>query len=273
MARPDWLLGFIRKTFPRDMRKLRFTRLPVAGRMVERMFFEGDRLVCLPRDATIQVDREVADPGQMVLPTALVDHVIDRFDFHFLMNFCICRDSMECRDYPPHLGCLFMGEAARGINENWGRPVTREEAKAHIRTCQEKGLIHFVGKSKLDTLWLGVGPGENLFTVCNCCPCCCITRAIPHMPLRLSEKIVRAPGVTVTVTDECVGCGACAADGLCIAGAVRVPDGRAVISDADCRGCGRCAEACPQGAIQVTVDPERFLAESLDQLAAVVHIP
>ncbi len=273
MARPDWLLGFIRKTFPRDMGKMRFTRLPLAGRVVERLFFEGDHLVCLPRDATIRVDKEVTDPGQMVLPTALVDHLIDRFDFHFLMNFCICRDSMGCKDYPAHLGCLFMGEAARGINENWGRPVTVAEAKAHVRTCQEKGLIHFVGKSKLDTLWLGVGPGERLFTVCNCCPCCCITRAIPHIPERLSEKMVRAPGVSVTVTDECVGCGTCETDGLCIARAIHVAGGRAQISETDCRGCGRCAEACPQDAIRVSVDPDRFMAESMGQLASLVETP
>ena len=105
---------------------------------------------------------ELARDAQVVVPSALCDYLIDRMDYHVVMNFCICRRSNDCADYPRDYGCLFMGDAARGINPEWGRPVSRDEAKAHLRKCEETGLIHFLGKAKLDALWLGVGPGDEV---------------------------------------------------------------------------------------------------------------
>jgi hypothetical protein len=56
------------------------------------------------------------------------------------------------------LGCLFMGKAVLGINPALGRLVSKEEAHEHIRRCNEKGLFHLIGRNKLDTVWLGIGP-------------------------------------------------------------------------------------------------------------------
>jgi hypothetical protein len=90
------------------------------------------------------------------------------------MNTCLCRDAKQCKDYPIDLGCLFLGEAALGINPRLGRGVTKREALEHIRRCREAGLVHLIGRNKLDTVWLGVGPGDKLLTICHCCPCCCL---------------------------------------------------------------------------------------------------
>ncbi len=269
MSRPAWALTFIKKAFIRDERKMAAAKLPVFGRMVEKFLFEDDHLVCLPRDQVVEVNREVEDPGQTVLPSALAEHFIDRASYLFLMNFCICRESMECKDFPRQKGCLFMGEAARDINPDWGRPVKPDEAKAHLAECRDAGLIHFVGRSKLDTVWLGIGPGKKLLTICSCCPCCCITRGLPYVGDRFAGNIHRAPGVSVTVGEECVGCGVCAS--ACFARAIEVSGDRAVIS-AECRGCGRCAGVCPQGAIRVTVDPRFFPGESAKNIAGLVDI-
>ncbi|MFP4476910.1 MAG: DUF362 domain-containing protein [Desulfatibacillaceae bacterium] len=270
MSRPDWTLELIRRAFPRDMRLMAVTRLPGVGRLVERLLFEGDHLVCLPRDNTVAVERNLEEPDQMALPTRLIDTLVDRADHHFIMDFCICRRSNPCRNYPVELGCLFMGSATLDINPDWGRHVSRDQAKAHIRECQKQGLVHFVGKSKLDTVWLGAGPEAALFTICNCCPCCCITRGVPYAARRFTEKLHRAPGITVTVTEDCVGCGACT-EGLCVARAISLENGTAVISDA-CLGCGRCAEACPANAIRVDLDEEAFFESSLARLCGIVDV-
>ena len=74
----------------------------------------------------------VDDPGQTVLPTDLVDLFIDRAHYHWIMNFCICREASGCRDYPIDMGCLFLGEAVLGIHPKLGRLVSREEALAHL---------------------------------------------------------------------------------------------------------------------------------------------
>ena len=48
------------------------------------------------------------------------------------------------------------------------------------------------------------------------------------------------------ITDDCIACGACAAD--CPVGAIAEGDGKYVIAEDDCISCGTCAETCPVGA-------------------------
>jgi len=272
MSKPNWTLELIRLLFPRNPSHGKITKLPGAARWFEKRFFEGDHLLALPRDKVVRVDQQLEEPEQTVLPSRLVDHFIDKMDFHWIMDFCICRRSMPCKDYSIDLGCIFMGEAARGINPEWGRRVTRHEAKEHISRCEEAGLIHFIGKSKLDTVWLWIVPGEKLLTICNCCPCCCVTRGLAHTHERLSSKLKKAPGVEVWVNDACLGCGACTDTFSCFSGAIQIHDGRALITTA-CRGCGRCLDACPHQAIEISIDSKRFMRESIEQISRVVDIP
>jgi ferredoxin len=206
----------------------------------------------------------------MVLPSQVVEHLIRQANTRWVMDTCICRDSAHCQDYPVELGCLFLGEAAAGINPRLGRPVSEDEALAHVARCREAGLVHMVGRNKLDTLWLGVGPGERLLTICNCCPCCCLWRVLPHVAPRIGAKVRAMPGVRVTVGEGCVGCGTCA-EGVCFVEAIRLVDGRAVIGEG-CRGCGRCAEVCPQGAIEVKMGNADFVAAALEELDGVVDL-
>lgn len=72
------------------------------------------------------------------------------------------------------------------------------------------------------------------------------------------------PGVTVRVTDACIGCGKCTKD-TCFVDAIRLESGRAVIGD-DCRGCGRCAMNCPEKAIQVSVEDSDVVRRAIERL-------
>ena len=252
LARPLWFVELLKKAFPGRFLLARLTRLPVAGSLLDRWLFGGDSLIYLPADRVIPIGQPLAQPEGMVLPSQVVEHFIEQAHEHWLMNACICREAAHCRDYPRDLGCLFLGPAALGINPRLGRRVTKEEALAHVRRCREAGLVHMIGRNKLDTLWLGVGPGRELLTICNCCPCCCLWRVLPHLAPQTGAKVARLPGVTVTVSERCVGCGACSQQ-ICFVDAIRLVDGRAVISEA-CRGCGRCVSACPQQAIEMTID-------------------
>ncbi|MBE5922509.1 MAG: 4Fe-4S dicluster domain-containing protein [Lachnospiraceae bacterium] len=49
------------------------------------------------------------------------------------------------------------------------------------------------------------------------------------------------------ITDECLSCGACAAD--CPVGAISEGDDKFVIDADTCIECGACAGTCPAGAI------------------------
>lgn len=270
MARPVWFRELIKTAFPGRFLAARATRLPAIGNLMDRWLFGGDHLIYLPKDQVIQIDEDIVLSDEVVLPSQVVEHFIEQATTHWIMNACICRDGNRCENYPIDLGCLFLGDAAAGINPRLGRRVTKPEALQHVRHCRELGLVHLIGRNKLDTLWLGVGPGNRLLTICNCCPCCCLWGMLPHLSSQIGAKVVCMPGVAVTVNGRCVGCGTCA-QGVCFADAIELLDERAVISDA-CRGCGRCVQVCPQGAIELSVKNGQFVEEAVRRISPLVDI-
>jgi len=54
-----------------------------------------------------------------------------------------------------------LGEAAMRIDSKLERKVTKEEALLHVEKCREAGLVHLMGRNKLDTVWLKIGQGKT----------------------------------------------------------------------------------------------------------------
>jgi ferredoxin len=272
MGTPLWLVELIKKTFPNRKLIAKLTHLPVLGTIAEKLLFDGDDIMYLPKDnvITVNVNQSVDMPVETALPSKVVHDFIDKANFHWIMNKCICRDASQCEDYPIDLGCLFLGEAAKGINPALGRQVSNEEAHEHVRKCREAGLVHLIGRNKLDSVWLSVKPGEKLLTICNCCPCCCLWKMLPDVESRIGRQITKMPGISIHVTEDCIGCGSCA-EGICFVDAITLRNGKAVISG-ECRACGRCVEVCPEDAIRIDVDDDLYVERSLERLAKVVDV-
>lgn len=224
----------------------------------------------LPKDHTIQINEKLDAPESMIIPSQVVEHYINKANHHWIMDFCICREGDKCQDYPQELGCLFLGAPVLQINSKLGRLVTKEEALEHIKHCQEAGLVHTIGSNRLDSVWLGVTPTEELMTICNCCPCCCLWGLVTDLTPKIGIKLTSMPGVVVTVTDECSGCGLCE-DGICFAEAIQVINGKAEIS-LECRGCGRCVEICPEDAIVLTIDGRENIQDLVQRLDNLVDL-
>lgn len=270
MARPLWFVQLIKKTFPNVKIIAKLTNIPILGKIVDKLLFEGDDLIYLPQDKIIEVDRELGEYSEYVLPSQILEYFIKKAKYHWIMDFCICRTSMECKDYPRDLGCLFLGDAVLDINPQLGRLVSKEEALEHLKKCRDAGLVHMVGRNKLDAQWLGVKPNEKLLSICNCCPCCCLWRISPIINPKIGSKVNKIPGVNVKVTDRCIGCGTCL-KGVCFVDAITLVDNHAVISDM-CKGCGRCVSICPQNAIELTIDDEQYVKKAIKRLDKLVDV-
>jgi ferredoxin len=253
-------LLFIRDNFPKDL----------TGADPNLYYFPEDDMAYLPMDRVVAVNEAVAEPGQTVLPSEVLAHFIKNASHRCIMNFCICREAMTCKDYPIDLGCLFLGDAASKIHPEIGRQASVEEALEHVRKCREAGLIHLIGRDKIDAMWLEVGPDEKLLTVCNCCPCCCLHRVSPYMPGEAGKKVSAIPGIHVTVTDACVACGACVDNAVCIFNAITMGDDRAVIDAEQCRACGRCVDECPENAIALAIEDPAYIAHTIERFTKIV---
>jgi len=269
MARPTWFLKLLQVVYRQRKYMAIMTKFPFIGQFIKRTGFEGDSIICLPKDHVININQSVDLQGSLVLPSKVAEALVEQANYRWIMNFCICRTSNKCKDYPQDVGCLFLGEAVTQINPKWGRLVSKPEALAYLKRCRELGLVHMVGKNKLDSLWLGIDE-KKLLTICNCCPCCCISGGLKTMSPQIAQYYTKMPGVEVKVTDRCVGCGTCAKK--CYLEAIHIINDRARIDTNMCRGCGRCVEACPRKAIELTLTDDQFLQKSVERLVKLVDL-
>jgi ferredoxin len=218
------------------------------------------------------VQEGIEQTPSISLPSTVIREFINEANHIWLMDKCLCRDNMQCKDYPIELGCIFMGEAVMGINPKLGHLATKEEAIARIDLAAQHGLIHLIGKNKIDTQWMGVHPGGRLLTVCNCCPCCCLYKVLPDLHLDIASKIQKMPGIEVSVNGElCIGCGKCTADDVCMTHNLSLVDGKSFMGDY-CVGCGRCYEVCPVGAIEIKITNDNFIQETIKRLKEKINV-
>ena len=275
------MVGLAKAGFGRRMLMAKATKVWPLGWLVNRLLFEEDRMIYLPKDSVAlrapgkSVDVRVDIPAEWtntVLPSEIVEHFIRESKHHFIMDACLCRDASDCKDYPKDLGCLFLGRGAARIDERLGRRVTVDEALAHVRRCREAGLVHLIGRNKIDAVVFDTGRKEDLMSICSCCPCCCLWKMLPELSPDISGGVTRMPGVTVAVTDSCTGCGRCVESEVCFVGAISMADERAVIDQGLCRGCGRCTESCTSSAIILTIDDRDFLRRAVDAIAPLVDL-
>ena len=273
MARPMWFVNLLKKSFGLRYIGAEMTKWPVIGQVMERALFNGHRngdvLFYLPKDRVI-IGEDIDDQENIVAPSEVVAHFIQEATHIFLMHGCICREAATCQDYDHNIGCIFLGEAVLEINPKLGRLVDKETALAHLAHAREAGLVHLIGRDKIDAVWMGVKPYTKLMTVCNCCPCCCLFRFLPNLAPKLQKKIERMPGVVIEVTENCLGCGTCT-DGVCFINAIHLENGRAHFSE-ECRGCGNCVEVCPEGAIRVLIEQQDYIDNAIQRLAEAVDV-
>ncbi len=270
MSTPIWFVNLIKKAFPYRRRLARLSKAPLIAAMLDKTVFNGDDLVYLPKDRVV-IQQAIEQPGSLALPSALIDHFIEKASYHWVMNTCICREGDNCQDYPQDLGCLFLGEAVLKINPKLGRLVSKEEAEAHMRRARELGLVQLIGRDRIDNLWMGAKPFGKLMTICNCCPCCCLFRMIPDLDQTNRAKISRMPGVELSVdASQCIGCGKCTRE-ICFVEAIRLEEGKASISE-ECRGCGRCVEICPQQAIHLSITDDSYVQKEIARISSLVDL-
>lgn len=248
------------------------------NKIIKKMLFEHDGTYFIPNDKSvtnlssenIEMNFKAETPDKIVMPTDIIKSFIMESDDIVIMNKCLCRYSTDCEDYPIDLGCMFLGKTTRKISRKFCHEATKEEALEHIDKCDEAGLMHIVGRNKMDSTWMGVGPGEELLTVCNCCPCCCLWRVYPNLSDTIQNDFYKLPGVNLKCDSEaCIGCAKCV--DVCYADAISVESGKAIINDNVCIGCGNCSYHCPVNAIELEYD-NKDSYKVFDKLHSLVNV-
>jgi ferredoxin len=257
VGRPKVIFDLLMKFWPLSKLANRIGNQPVVGYLVKPLFSPNENeSIILPVREAVRSEESVA------LPRTLLEPLITKSDARVILHRCICRHAEQCSTYPESIGCLFLGQGATRIHPSMGRAVGTEEALAHAGEAMEKGLVPLVVHATFDAFALGI-PYRRMLAVCFCCDCCCTIRhGLRLGPHAFWDTVVRLPGLTVEVSEACIGCGRCV--GVCYVKAIKMEYGHARIDDR-CKGCGRCAEICPVGAISLKLHKDVDVIEEFLQ--------
>lgn len=238
--------------------------LPVVSSLIRRILVaRGTSFTIIP------IHKKVELPGGVAMPITVVERFVREAACRVILDYCICRFAQSCKNYPVGHGCLFIGEGAAEIEPDVGRRVGIEEAIGHLREGMELGLLTVLGRIDIDAMILGVKKADRLMTICQCCPCCCLTASLHYASKGVRDIIVRLDGAEVTVTEDCNGCGACV--DACIFKQMRVVDRKAVTGE-ECKACGRCAVACKTGAIKITLNDSDYVNACIERIKGHVDV-
>lgn len=241
----------------------------IMNKIIQKVVFEGDGTYFIPNPKsvskenieknknttitdTIEINKRIQIVDKIVTPTDFIKNILKQSEDIVIMDKCLCRRSEGCEDYPIDLGCIFIGKTTKKISRKHCREVTQDEAIEHIDKCDEAGLIHVLGRNRMDTIWMNVRPGDELLTICNCCPCCCLWRVYPNLSDEIQKDFYKLPGVSIYLEeDTCIKCKKCIS--VCYADAIKFND-KIQINQDICIGCGQCTLNCPTKSIRLNYE-------------------
>jgi len=248
MGRTKRTLNLILRLWPLYKVGLWLGKQPGIGGLIKPVFS-----VKIHQVTMIPVNEAISQGNQTVLPYSLLQQLVERASARFIMNECVCRSHEGCQEYSTDLGCLFLGDGSSQIHPSLGRSCSVEEADRHIQRGMDEGLYPLIAHTMIDALTLGI-PYRRMLTVCFCCECCCVVhRGLRQGPTSLLKVVQRLPGLRLSVSEGCVGCGECLE--TCPVNAITLINNKVVIGE-DCKGCGICVNACPYASITMKMEGE-----------------
>ena len=201
---------------------------------------------------------DITDRGEkVVVPMELLKKSLENITFIAGMEGCLCREANDCADYPHNLGCLFLGEAAKGVvKHGLAKQITYEEACQRIDQAAQAGLVAQAVWIEVEQMLWGVRNDlmDHFLEVCFCCPCCCIAMRLARNATSAERHRFHPSGWTAVPNQtKCVGCGKCTQpqNGCPVEAISLGEDGKVVINQNLCVGCGVCVERCSLNAISI----------------------
>jgi len=90
----------LEKIFPHRFKIAKLSQIPIVRWIFSKMIFDKNNLTYLTKDKVveIQLNKKIKLPENIVVPSKVVEYFIEKSSYRFIMNFCICREAMQCKN-------------------------------------------------------------------------------------------------------------------------------------------------------------------------------
>lgn len=154
---------------------------------------------------------------------------------------CSCKSFRPTKDGTvPRATCMLISEVASLDNSITKYQDTTflpaEKVIETIKECEDYGLIHQI-------MCVSSPNGRKMYVLCNCDNQACVPMALK---VKYDVPMVKSSGFIVREKNKeaCTGCGKCAE--RCLFGAIEMKDNRPILTEEKCMGCGLCVTTCPE---------------------------
>jgi ferredoxin len=244
------VIGFFEFTFMRTRDDLPMKRL---AELFEQYFYEDDRFCRSVFDGQTQIGRSLVreealptDDHVEILDWERATRIVESATSH-AVSLCACRHKASHLDH----ACDAPMETCLTLND----AAVSMARNGIARPIDAREAVAILERSKDAGLaQTGDNVQQNVSYICNCCGCCCgMMQAIRKFGVR--NAIVTSNWIADLDESRCKGCARCAeacpaqAVSMVAAPGANKKNRRARVDDDGCLGCGVCHAACKNGAL------------------------
>lgn len=247
---------------PQYIRWLRNHTLPNASEAKRKRWSEHYHSKVLPlelAESIITIDKDIPlQDLEQVIPYTMARDLVIKSPTDVVLYECGCREATGNGCKPSRV-CMVIG-----------KPFTDSVLELHPdkshRATKEEALQLLKDEDErghMHTAWFKDACIGRFYAICNCCKCCCV--GLRGMMVCGTNMI--APSGYLAHMDEgkCKACGKCAK--ACPFGAITFENKKIGFEWSKCMGCGICAGQCPQHAWTLVLDERKGIPMDVRMIA------
>ncbi len=243
------------------------------ARLFEQYMAEDDKFVRAVYQKETQIGRSFVreealpqDDHIEILDWERASHIVQSASVA-AVSLCACRNKAELLGHP----CDAPRRTCLSLNGG-ALPIIKAGLGEAISTDEAMRILQEAKEAGL--CQSGDNVQRNVTFICNCCGCCCeMVRAMKTFDL--AKAIVSSNWIMQVDLTNCRGCGKCAK--ACPLGAIEIKEegeGKekkrwAVVDESLCMGCGVCYSVCKFGGVTMQPRPQRVFTpeNTFDRIA------